>query len=136
MKTSNLSRLWSTMPIALGLALATGCAHAPGETTSAEGEARLAEMLAGKTAGKPQSCIPARPTSDLTIIDETAVVYEAGSTIYVARPENPESLDSWDVLVVERFGGQLCKQDIIRTVDRSSGFTTGVVFLGDFVPYR
>lgn len=72
----------------------------------------------------------------LIVIDGTALVYDAGSTIYVARPDNPRSLDSSDVLVVERSGGQLCKQDIVRTMDQTLGFTTGVVFLGDFIPYR
>jgi hypothetical protein len=37
--------------------------------------------------------------------------------------------------VIERFGSQLCTTDIIRTVDRSGGYITGAVFLGDFVPY-
>jgi len=109
-------------------------AHA-GETAAQKGEAELAKMLEGRVAGKPQSCISAILSNSLRIIDETAMVYEAGKTIYVARPENPRSLDTDDVLVIDRMGGQLCKQDIIRTVDRSSGFMTGVVFLGDFVPY-
>ena len=122
--------------IALASTLLAGCAHTGVGNTSAEGEARLAKMLQGKTAGEPQSCIPAMLNNRLTVIDETAVVYDAGNTIYVARPETPRSLDSSDVLVVERTGGQLCSHDIIRTVDRSLGFTTGAVFLSDFVPYR
>lgn len=116
-------------------ALAAGCATYDGGNGSAEGEARLAAMLEGRTAGEPQSCISATIDSRLKVIDETAVVYDAGRTIYVARPENPQSLDSQDVLVINRFGSQLCKQDVIRTVDRTLGFTTGAVFLGDFIPY-
>ena len=38
-------------------------------------------------------------------------------------------------MVVKRTGGQLCNTDIIRTVDRMSGFTTGVVFMSKFTPY-
>lgn len=110
-------------------------AHATDESAVSKGEARLAKMLEGRVAGKPQSCISATLSNRLQIIDETAMVYDAGKTIYVARPENPRSLDADDVLVIKRTGSQLCKQDIIRTVDRSFGFTTGVVFLGDFVPY-
>lgn len=136
MTIPNLNRILTGFPLLFGLAFAAGCTHTPSATSSAEGEARLAEILQGKTPGEPQSCIPATSTSNLTIIDETAVVYDAGRTIYVARPENPETLDSWDVLVVERFGGQLCKQDIVRTLDSTLGFTTGVLFLNDFVPYR
>ncbi|WP_240654539.1 hypothetical protein [Croceicoccus ponticola] len=116
--------------------MAAGCTHTEARAPSAKGDARLAEMLRGKTAGEPQSCIPAMLSNRLIVIDGTALVYDAGSTIYVARPDNPRSLDSSDVLVVERSGGQLCKQDIVRTMDQTLGFTTGVVFLGDFIPYR
>lgn len=116
------------------LALASGCATTSGGAL--EGEARLAEMIQGKTAGEGQSCIPAAISSRLTVIDETAVVYDAGETVWVARPQNPRSLDDRDVLVIERTSGQLCKQDIVRTIDRTLGYSTGAVFLGDWIPYR
>ena len=117
----------------------TGCAHPGGpyrEREHEREEARLADMLQGRVAGEPRSCIAAFDLGRLQIIDRTAVVYDAGGTIWVARPSNPESLDSRDIVVIKRSGGQLCKQDLIRTVDRTSHITTGVVFLGDFVPYR
>ncbi len=38
--------------------------------------------------------------------------------------------------MINRFGSQLCTQDVIRTVDRYSGFTTGAVFLREFTPYK
>ena len=102
-----------------------------------KGEARLAKLIAGRTAGQPVSCIPTQLDSQhMQVIEETALVYDAGSTIYVARPDDPNALSSHDILVINRFGSQLCKQDVIRTVDRYSGFMTGVVFLGDFVPYK
>ncbi|MFB0611192.1 hypothetical protein [Aurantiacibacter poecillastricola] len=123
----------ATLAFALGLTAACTTTQMGG---AEEGEARLATMLEGKTAGEPQSCIPAFLDNRLRIIDETAVVYDAGDTIYVARPDNPRSLDSRDILVIERTGSQLCKQDVVRTIDRTQGYTTGVVFLGDFVPYE
>ncbi len=93
-------------------------------------------MLEGRTAGKPQSCISAQINDGLQIIDQTAIAYKAGDTIYVARPDEPKSLNTDDVLVINRTSGQLCKQDIVRTIDRASGFTRNVIFLGDFTPYR
>ncbi|RIV85843.1 hypothetical protein D2V07_11040 [Aurantiacibacter zhengii] len=135
MKTPDTKRALPIAAAVLTLGLTTACATTGG-SAALDGEARLAEMVQGKTAGEPQSCIPALLDNRLTVIDETAVVYDAGNTIYVARPENPRSLDEQDILVIERSGGQLCKQDIVRTVDRNFGFTTGAVFLGDFVPYR
>ena len=121
-------------PIAAALVL-TGCATdrvAPRD----RGEARLAAMLAGRVAGEPRSCISAFDANRMQVIDQTAIVYDAGKTIWVSRPSDPKSLNSDDIVVIKRTGSQLCKQDVIRTVDRVNHFTTGVVFLGDFVPYE
>lgn len=119
-----------------GAALALSAATPAYSATRAErAEAQLAKMLEGRTAGQPTSCItPLRP-NDLRIMDHIGVVYDAGDTIYVARATDPRVLSRNDVVVIQRFGSQLCRQDVIRTVDRYQGFTTGVVFLEDFVPY-
>jgi hypothetical protein len=107
----------------------------PKLTTAEKGEAKLAKLLAGRTAGEPVNCITTLNSSDLQVIDETALVYKAGKTIYVARPTHPKQLRRDDVLVTKRTGSQLCTNDSMHTVDRSGGFTTGVVFLDSFVPY-
>ncbi len=130
--------LFAIAAVALALGT-TGAAVAQNDSGEAaapsRGEAQLAKMLEGRVAGKPQSCISAQISNRLQIIDRTAVVYDGGGTVYVARPRDPRSLDTNDILVINRFGSELCKQDVIRTVDRTSGFMTGVVFLDDFVPY-
>jgi len=99
-------------------------------------EARLAELLKGRTAGTPVSCIPSFQADMLQVIEGVAMVYGRGETLYVARPVRPESMRWDDVVVINRFGGQLCNNDFVRTVDRMSGFTTGVLFLDKFVPYK
>jgi hypothetical protein len=93
-------------------------------------------MIEGKAPGEPRSCISAFASDRLQILDHTAIVYDSGDTVWVSRPHDPHSLDTNDIVVIERTGGQLCSQDIIRTIDRSSGITTGAIFMGDFVPYR
>lgn len=120
-----------------GAALACSIAAVPAqaETRAEKGQKELAKMLEGRVAGQPVSCINQNRTDRLKVIDQTAIVYDAGKTIYVARPSDPRSLDDNDILVINRFGSQLCTNDMIRTVDRSAGFMTGVVFLDDFVPY-
>jgi hypothetical protein len=71
------------------------------------------------------------------VIDRTAILFDAGGTIYVNRPRSgAESLSRWNTQVVRPFGSQLCSIDPIRMVDPISGISTGSVFLGDFVPYR
>lgn len=122
--------------ILAGAALAVaGSTPALAETRADKGEARLAKMLEGHVAGEPVSCISAPRSSKLNVIEHVGVVYDAGNTVYVARPSDPKSLGTMDVLVIDRFGSQLCKQDVTRTIDRYHGHTTGVVFLSDFVPY-
>jgi hypothetical protein len=118
------------------LALSGAAAHAEEKLDrTQENEARLAKMLEGRTPGEPVKCIPAFQADRLQVFEGVAMVYGTGNTLYVARPAQPESLRWDDIVVVNRYGGQLCHDDVVRTVDRMSGFTTGVVFLSKFVPY-
>jgi len=120
-----------------GAALALAASAATASRTSEAGEARLARMLEGRTAGKPVSCIETLGSSTkMQVIDEVALVYDAGKTIYVARPADPHMLRRNDAVVMDRFSpSRLCVQDVMRTIDRYDGFTTGALFLQDFVPY-
>lgn len=98
---------------------------------------KLERELAGRVAGEPVSCINLRQIRSSRIIDRTAIIYDAGSTIYVNRPRaGRESLDHWDTLVTTPFGSQLCRVDVVRLYDSAARMETGVLFLGDFVPYR
>ena len=100
-----------------------------------QNEAKLARMLEGRTAGEPVSCISALNSNRIEVIEHVGIVYDAGETIYVARPSDPRQLGRNDIVVIDRHSSQLCDTDVIRTVDRYQGFTTGAVFLEDFVPY-
>ena len=115
------------------LVLAAGAANSAGKWD--EGEAKLTKMLEGRTAGEPLTCIPSIKGTRLEVIQGVAMVYKVGDTIYVARPAHPEELGRDDILVIDRFGGQICHTDVVRTIDRSGGYFTGVVFLSKFVPY-
>lgn len=125
---------------ALAIALAATALLAGGAAVQAKPkltpEQRLEKLLDGRVAGKPTSCISTADTRDMEIIDGVALVYRSGTTLYVNRPRNPEDLDSDDILVIRTSGSQLCRLDMIHTVDRMGHFTTGFVNLGDFVPYR
>lgn len=119
------------------LVFAGATAYSADKPTRAEkNEAKLAEMLKGRTAGEPVSCVPALKSNGLQIIEGLAMVYDSGDVLYVSRPTHANMLSDDDIVVIERTGGQLCNTDIIRTIDRTGGFHTGVVFLGKFVPYR
>jgi hypothetical protein len=100
-------------------------------------EARLAKALEGRVAGEPVDCIQLSRVSSTQIIDHTAIIYDAGSTLYVNRPRaGLEQLDHWDTLVTRSFSSQLCSVDVVRLFESGSRMETGTVFLGEFVPYR
>lgn len=102
------------------------------------GEEELAKLLKGRVAGPPQSCITTWPNSPMRTIDHTAYVFGSGNIIYVNRTRDPNSIDDDNIMVIRRFGSgtQLCNNDIITTMDRSSQIYTGNVFLSEFIPYR
>ena len=119
-------------------ALVAAATLASGPSVAAErltGEAKLEKMLEGRVAGEPRSCINTRVHRDSTVINNTAVVYGRGKTIWVNRTVHPDSLNDWDSLLTRQHGTQLCRQDIVTTFDRSSGMYTGNIFLTEFVPY-
>jgi hypothetical protein len=123
-----------------GAALAlAGSAASAGHISAAErqkGEAKLARLLEGRVAGEPVSCINTMRTNRLEVIEGVALVYNAGKTIWVARPLDPMMLGRDDAVVMDRFSpSRLCVQEQMRTVDRYDHFHTGVLFLKDFVPY-
>lgn len=122
------------MVLAAGAALMGGTALQAG--TGMSGEEKLAKILEGRVAGEPVSCIYMPRVRDTRIIDKTAIIYDAGSTIYVNRPTSGgRSLDRDDVLVTRLTGPQLCRVDSVQLRERSQLFYNGFVALGDFVPY-
>lgn len=123
----------------LVFALAGAAALLAGPALSAKerltGEQQLAKLLEGRVAGEPVSCIPLHRTSSSRIIDGTAIVYDAGRTIYVNRPTNADTLDDDDIMVTRLHTSQLCRLDTVRLHDRSGHWYSGFVGLENFVPY-
>lgn len=121
--------------LAAATMLATGAVSVQAETRQERSEARLAEMLEGRVAGEPVSCIYTTRSNRLNVMERVGLVYDAGDTIYVARAVDPNMLGSEDVPVIERYSSQLCVNDVMRTIDRNSPSFQGALFLEDFVPY-
>lgn len=124
-----------------GLALAAGAMVLAGGAADARtrmtGEQQLAKVLEGRVAGEPVDCISNSRVVSARVIDKTAIVYDAGNTLYVQRPRSgAESLDDDDILVTRLFGAQLCSVDTVQLHDRVSGFWRGFVGLDKFVPYK
>lgn len=106
------------------------------QTEQTKGEKELAKLLEGRVAGEPTSCIRTPPNDRVRVIDDTAIVYVRGKTIYVNRTSRPSDIDDSDTMVIRRFSGsQLCKTDTVTMIDRGSQMFSGVIFLSEFVPY-
>ena len=127
------------MTLATGMVL-SACAiqNSPAAEKRAASEAvRLEVALAGRVAGKPQSCLPPRDTNGPESYGETTLLFHSGNVIY--RTETNGSCGRAgrdDILVTQIYGSSLCRGDISHTVDRISQSPSGSCALGDFVPYR
>ena len=121
------------LPLIAGALLIGGAAQAK----PADHEAELARAIAGRVAGEPVDCIDLHRIRGSRVISGTAIIYDAGNVLYVNRPENgAEELNQWDTMVTRTQTTRLCSIDTVTMVDPGSRAFSGVVFLGDFVPYR
>ena len=115
-----------------------GCATEAAEGPLSE-EAKLAEALAGYTAGEPQSCVNLRDLRGNRGYGEDAILFEGptNSTLYLNRPPAgcPE-LSGSRALRIETTMTRLCRMDIVTVFDPATGIPYGSCSLGDFVPYR
>jgi hypothetical protein len=100
-------------------------------------EAKLAHLLRDRTAGRPLDCLSLRYTRSTRVIGDTAIIFESASTLYVNRPlAGAESLSESNALLLNSLTGEVCRGEGIRLFDNASQLETGVIFLGQFVPYR
>lgn len=123
----------------LALIACGGAAPAPGSNSadSKSDEARIAKALAGFTPGKPVDCIQQfRPTYSTEAIGDSILYRFNNRLIYLNKTSGRcDNGRRSDALVVRNFGPQLCRGQIIETVDPFVGFANGGCALGDFTPY-
>jgi len=120
--------------------LLASCTTAPQPTArAADKQAELAQLLAGKVAQRPISCLPHHQASDMRVIDEDTIAFRDGAArTFVARMNGGcSNLGSGGTaLVTHQFGtADLCRGDVARVVDTLNGVTVGSCSFGDFTPY-
>lgn len=99
-------------------------------------EAKLAKALEGRVAGEPVRCLSLHQIRSTQIIDGTAILYDAGRTVYVNKPASgASSLRDGKVMVTKTIASQLCSIDTVKLYDTGSRMPSGWVGLGEFVPY-
>lgn len=110
-----------------------GCVQAdPAPTVAAE----LADTLAGRVAGAPQRCVSVTALGGPQIVGQT-LVYRDGPRLWVNTPaDGCPSLRGDPITIVEVQGGQVCRNDLFRTVDRGGiGIPGPYCRFGPFIPY-
>lgn len=121
---------------ALGLVAGPATAQDSDEDLT-RGEKQLARMLDGRVAGEAERCVRTFPQSRITIVDGEALVVRVGNKVYVNRTNRPNTLDDDDILVIRSYSGdrRLCELETLETYSRVGNLLTGIVSLGEFVPY-
>lgn len=111
---------------------------APALAARSSPDAELGKLLKGRVAEAPVRCIPVSPTDNnaVQIVSHRALVWRIGARLYVNVPRaRADTLDDDDILITEPFGGQLCRNDQVRPLNRMSRIPKASLLLGDFTPY-
>jgi len=99
--------------------------------------ADLAQALAGRIAGRQQTCVPTQSTNNLRVIDAATIGYGSGSTIYINQLGGPcPGARELSTIIVEVHGSEYCRGDRFRTVEVAGSIPGPSCVLGDWVPYR
>jgi hypothetical protein len=127
-----------SIPLLLMVASVSACTAAPPVPRTAAAQAQLNQLLAGRIAGAPQSCLPPGRNDNMITIDENTILFRSGGTLYRndLRGGGCNRLGGSYALVTRTTGSSLCSGDIAQVADLSTGVTLGSCVLGDFVPYR
>ena len=118
--------------------LIAGCMEQEPVELTADAQAELARELEGRTAGDPVPCVSQRDLRGNRSIGEEVILFDGpGDLVYVNRPAGGcPSLDYGRALSTRTTSTRLCRGDLARVFDPTSGIEYGGCSLGDFVPYR
>jgi hypothetical protein len=122
--------------ILISAAALTAASCAP--TAAPNDTAALAQELAGRVAGQPQSCIPTMQSTNLRVINGSTLAYDQGATVWINRlPARCPAIEPLNTVIVEpKLGTQYCRGDHIRGLEPGAIIPGPICFLGDWVPYR
>lgn len=126
-------RIASTLIIA---ALVAAPIAAKGPSRQEQGEAELAKALKDYVPGPTVQCVNLSDITNQTVIDGTAIIFWGlGGKAWVNRPSGAEFLDDDNVLIMQPFGSQNCRLDIVHQRDRYSHMQSAAIGLSDFTVY-
>ncbi|WP_448503228.1 hypothetical protein [Sphingomonas sp.] len=129
---------WS-IGVTAAATILVGCASTPERQAeqAARAKADLARTLAGRVAGKPQTCLPVDLRDGPRIIAPDTLIYgETRGRLWLVRAKGCPFLRNDDIVITEVFGGRLCRNDLFRTLPRTGGIPSPVCRFGEFTPWQ
>lgn len=119
------------------LAACTAAADAPVETSAAD-DAAVSEALAGRTAGRPTSCVRLQDLRNSRSIGENVILFDGpGNTVYLNRTLSAcPRIQPWHAIRHQTTQTSMCRGENIRIFDPQTGVEHGGCSLGEFTPYR
>jgi hypothetical protein len=99
---------------------------------------RAADLLAGRIAGPPQTCVSTYSSENIHALDAQTLAYGYGRTIYVNRLQAPcPAIGEGNTIIVEAAtGSQYCRGDRVRGREPGAIIAGPSCNLQDWVPYR
>jgi hypothetical protein len=95
------------------------------------------KALAGKTAGKPVSCLSPHDAASSSVHNGTVIFRRNSKQLWKNDMNQCRLLREDDILVTQLYGSaRICRGDITQITDRTGLFGKGSCVFGDFVPYR
>ena len=109
-----------------------GCATAATERVDEDAAARLAQF---EQTGEFETCLGLREITQITPVTETKLLVKVGAGKYYLNETTSRcnrATSGFTRLEYTTSLSQLCRNEIIRVVDNSGGFTAGGCSLGSF----
>lgn len=121
-----------------GTAALSADTHGYQARRAAEAQAGIDKALAGLVPGKPQDCLYQDRTGYQTLrFGDTILYKKSRREIYrVDTGGGCFGLDRGDAIITKTTTNQLCRGDIVQTVDLVAHIQSGSCSFGDFVPYK
>ncbi|MEP9400301.1 hypothetical protein [Sphingomonas sp. VNH70] len=119
-------------------ALMVGACATPQQQAQSEArrDRELAKVLAGRTAGEPQNCIPIGFIDGPQVVGDSLIYRQNGRRLWRTQVRDRCPFLRDDQIVVSiLYGTQVCRNDRFRLIDRGSRIPSGDCTFGEFVPY-
>ena len=94
------------------------------------------DPLAGRVAGTPVQCISLDQATSPQIVDAGTILFRRGKTLWRTGPVDAcPGLRRTSILIVERFGSQLCRNDRFQAVEPDQRIPAAPCRFDRFTPY-